>query len=57
MWHELTKYGYFGLGALKRTKSVRAATRVVMEQYERPGEPHFELRLGYAQAVYKRFKD
>jgi Phage tail lysozyme len=57
VWHELNTYSYFGLGALKRAKTVRDATKIVMEQYERPGIEHFDIRLGNANAIHKRFGD
>ena len=40
---------------LRNAKDVRSATEVFMTHYERPGTPHFEKRLGYANNFMTSF--
>lgn len=52
LWHDLTK-NYPGVyKQLLATKTVVEATKTFMDKYERPGVPHYEKRLKYAQKAY-----
>jgi hypothetical protein len=40
-------------GQIMQAKTVEDAARIASERFWRPGTPHLENRIGYAQAVYR----
>lgn len=57
LWKELKSTPFYGLDKLLKTSSVEEATRVFMDNFERPGVEHWDRRLTAAQGVFEVYKD
>ena len=57
LWHELNDVAPWNqtLAPLKASTTITDATRIFMEKFEKPGIPHFDQRLGYANDTYNRY--
>jgi len=55
VWRELNTTYSGALGHLRRTRTVRAATYVVMDEYEQPSKRAFESRLAWAKYVLANY--
>lgn len=55
IWYELERYPFYGLTELRRAGSVREATKVFQDKFERCGQCDFSSRLRYAESVYDNY--
>ena len=54
--HELTTSYPKVLSEIKQTNNVADATTIFMEGYERPGIPHLDNRINFAENTFNDFK-
>lgn len=54
--HELYSYSYFGLGLLRKTKTVTQATQVFEAYYERPAPGSTRNRITFAEEVLEKME-
>jgi hypothetical protein len=57
VWYELNGTEKSSFDALKATTSIKDATTVFMQKYERPGEPHLDRRITAANTAYGRYSN
>lgn len=55
VYHELHGTESGSLASIQKTKTVKEATEIICETYERAGEPMMENRIKYAEEAYKAF--
>jgi hypothetical protein len=55
VWYELNGSEKSAFTAFKATKTIKEATTVFMEKYERPGVPHLDDRIAAANLAYGRY--
>lgn len=55
VWYELERYPLYGLSELRKAGSVREATKVFQDKFERCGQCDFSSRLRYAESVYDKY--
>lgn len=55
VWYELNGSEKSSFMALKATKTIKEATTVFMEKYERPGVPHLDDRIAAANLAYGKY--
>jgi len=54
--HELYSYSYFGLGLLRKTKTVEQASRVFEEYYERPAPGSTKNRVSFGEEILEKME-
>ena len=56
-WYEMQNKESSAYEAIKNTKTLEEATYVIMDRYERPGEPHLDKRQEASKRFYERIKN